>query len=448
MVVGRPAERRVPETPSIATVAARLRVTDLFAGAGGLSEGFRQAGFTVLGGSDIDPDACASYSLNFPHARSICGDLRKTEIRAQTVELATHADVVVGGPPCQAFSQVRNHSRLIDDPRNVLYREFVAVLGEALPAAFLMENVPGLTQLGVLEQVVSDLRLDGEYDVNVQVVDAADYGVPQARKRLIFLGTHRSLGASPLMALGAGGSALVSLTRCGRRYLVTGRTPEASDILNALADPDNLHAVTTAQAISDLRYLRAGRRSDTLPFADLREPESAYQRLMRRGLDADLTNVSLPRIKADTVTRLRGIPPGGNYRDLDEALQNRYLSDMRWGPQNGTGRLGRAHFYAYRRLHPHIWARTLNTKADSAYHYSYPRSLSVREFARLQSFPDRFVFTTDPRPGDLPGRIIGGPAHSRYRQVGNAVPPLLGAAIAREIATIIRKANRNKASRA
>ena len=95
-----------------------------------------------------------------------------------------------------------------------------------------------------------------------------------------------------------------------------------------------------------------------------------------------------------------------------------------------TGRLSRRHFYAYRRLHPDIWAWTLNTKGDSVYHYEEARSLSVREFARLQSFPDRFTFTTDQRKGMIEGRHDGGPAHSRYRQVGNAVPPLLAKAVA------------------
>jgi DNA (cytosine-5)-methyltransferase 1 len=130
------------------------------------------------------------------------------------------------------------------------------------------------------------------------------------------------------------------------------------------------------------------------------------------------------------VLRLAGIPAGGNHRDLPEHLLARYITGDKWGPSNGSGRLGRAHYYAYRRLHPDIWAWTLNTKGDSAYHYGAARPLSVREFARLQSFPDRFVIATDPRRGPLPGRIDGGAAHSRYRQVGNAVPPLLAQAAA------------------
>jgi DNA (cytosine-5)-methyltransferase 1 len=119
-------------------------VVDVFAGAGGLSEGFRQAGYTILAGSDVDPDAMATFRDNFTDASAIIGDIRQPSIREQVVSAAREATVVVGGPPCQAFSQVRNHSRVIDDPRNSLYREFVLVLGETLPPAFVMENVTGM----------------------------------------------------------------------------------------------------------------------------------------------------------------------------------------------------------------------------------------------------------------------------------------------------------------
>ncbi len=434
--------REDPPVPATHRATHALTTLDLFCGAGGLAEGFRMAGFRTLGGTDIDPDAVATFALNFPDAAAICGDIRKPAIRERVVELAGHADIVVGGPPCQAFSQVRNHSRLIEDPRNSLYREFVRVLGITTPRAFVMENVTGMDQMGVREQIAEDLALNGEYIVRSQVVDAADFGVPQTRKRLLFLGCHRRLNLEPPFLQGSGAtSALALARRNGARpthYEIEHLSPLWSGALAAvLEDPRNLGIVTVAQGISDLRGLPLGNRRDAMRYEDLPAPESAYQALMRHDAGNEIRNTQVPRINADTALRLRSIPQGGNHRDLPERLLERYLTGQRWGQDNGTGLLSRRHFYAYRKLHPAMWAWTLNTKADSAYHYSVNRALSVREFARIQSFPDRFVFTTDQRKGSLAGRIEGGPAHSRYRQAGNAVPPLLSYSVAQALRQLL-----------
>ena len=413
-------------------------VVDLFSGAGGLSEGFREAGFTVLAGTDNDPDAMATYSLNFPEAAAITGDIRDPSVKKRVLEHARAASIVVGGPPCQAFSQVRNHTRMIDDPRNSLYREFVNVLRDALPMAFLMENVTGMDQMGVREQILSDLSLDGEYRVLAQVVDAADFGVPQTRKRLLFIGVRAGSGMSAPTLSGTGAAGAVDLERrvSSKKSIYSLRVQQPllnSGTLFALESPDDLSVVSAEDAISDLAWLPSGNRDDRLLYPEVPGAKTAYQRAMRAGADPYITNVQVPRMQRDTVTRLSSIPPGGNFRDLQGHLLERYISGDKWGQDNGSGKLSRKHFYAYRRLHGGIWAWTLNTKADSVYHYDVPRALSVREFARLQSFPDRFTFTTDQRAGFLPGRHDGGPSHSRYRQVGNAVPPLLAKAAANKI---------------
>ncbi len=455
--IGRENERssrtkKEPRERSRRDRSSEFSIVDLFAGAGGLSEGFRQAGFSVVAGSDNDPDAAATFALNFPEARVITGDIRANAVKERILEDVRTASVLVGGPPCQAFSQVRNHTRMIADPRNTLYSEFVDILRRTLPMAFVMENVTGMDQMGVRDQIASDLALDGEYIVLPQVADAADFGVPQTRKRLLFIGVRASRGMTPPQLKGSGATDSAALVRFkGTRrpryqvvvqeHLLSLRTGEA------LSDPENASVVTAADAISDLAGLPVGNRSDELPYDELPEPKSAYQRAMRVGAGEQLTNVQVPRINRDTELRLGGIPQGGNYRDLRERLLERYITGHRWGQDNGTGRLSRRHFYAYRRLHPEIWAWTLNTKGDSVYHYGQPRALSVREFARLQSFPDRFTFTTDPRRGMIEGRHDGGPAHSRYRQAGNAVPPLLARAVAQNLLAELRAARDRDAVR-
>lgn len=411
---------------------------DLFSGAGGLSEGLRQAGFAVVAAADHDPDGAATYRLNFPDTALVDGDLTDPVNHRALLALAGSQPLglLAGGPPCQAFSQIHNHDRLITDPRNRLYREFVELLGELRPRALLLENVPGMAQLAdgaVRRQIEEDLSLGGYYSVVSAVLDAGDFGAPQRRPRLVFVGVEQGLG-EPSLPIGIGVSRLPRTGQAGPFAGVI--DPQLRHLLGVLNDPEDHRAVTAAQALSDLLAPGNCYTSD---------PRSAFQAIVRRGSSGPQDHEP-SRIRDDTVARLAAIPPGGNVHDLPERLLVRYLTAKRWGPEGNGRRLARRHYYAYRRLHPNWLAWTVNTKADFAYHYELPRGLSVREAARLQGFPDRFHFTTAP-PG-TPGQYKNGARHSRYRQVGNAVPPPLAKAIGGTIAALISRGARQQVTAA
>jgi DNA (cytosine-5)-methyltransferase 1 len=407
--------------------APALSAVDLFCGAGGLSEGLREAGFHLSAAADHDPDACETFRRNFPGTDLIEGDLTDAANHEALIRVAGGArlDLLAGGPPCQAYSQIHNHDRLIEDPRNRLYREFVALLDELRPRALLLENVLGMNQLrggAVRRQIEDDLSLGGDYSVVSGVLDAGDFGTPQRRPRLVFLGVENGL-TEPELPVGTG---ITGLLRNGHSGQPLDALPvEARYWLEVLRDPHDDRAVTAAQALSDL-----SRPGETYAA----EPQSAYQHKMRTGSTAPQDHTP-SRIRADTVQRLKAIPPGGNVYDLPDRLLARYLGGPKWGPAGNGKRLARRHYYAYRRLHPDWLAWTVNTKADFAYHYAAARGLSVREAARIQGFPDRFHFTT--APAGTPGQYRNGARHSRYRQVGNAVPPLLGAALGRAVARML-----------
>jgi DNA (cytosine-5)-methyltransferase 1 len=342
-------------------------------------------------------------------------------------------DAIIGGPPCQGFSQVRNHARLIDDPRNRLYRHYVSVIRQLRPRTFVMENVPGLENLGggaVRSQILEDLTLDGDYRVECRVLDAASFGVPQNRLRILFVGVRHDIGLSPRFPESPFTNALPILDRRprGERWTYRHREfPETVRSLAKLLDPASTELVTVEQAIGDLAWLRPNatlvRKPSNDPISYEADASSTYQTARRVG-SHDLFNADVPSIREDTVKRLRSIPQGENFRDLTEELAVRYLSGKKWGPELGRENLSRKYFFAYRKLHPAHFSWTLNTKADCVFHYDTPRALTVREFARLHSFDDTYHF-------------LAGDRHSRYRQVGNALPPLFAKAMGETIASIL-----------
>ena len=352
----------------------RWTAIDLFCGAGGLSEGFRQAGFHVLAGNDIDPFAAETFAASHAEARFLPGPIEDIEaqefLRAGGIE-GGELDCLIGGPPCQAFS-VYNHQRGLHDRRSGLFYEYLRIVEGLMPKWVVMENVTGITSAGrgrAVGQIVAGLAQLG-YRVQTRILRAEDYGVPQERRRIFFLGNRVGLHIPWPRATHGG-------------YLKP--------------------LVTVWDAIGDLPPLRNGERPRTLlPYRTA--PASEYQAWLR-GNATRVLNHEAPRLQSINVRRMAHIPEGGSWRDIPIDLL-----------PAGMRRARRCdHTKRYGRLRKEGQASTILTKCDlhwGAYvHPEQDRTLTVREAARLQSFPDWFEFA--------------GPRTEQYVQVGNAVPPLL-----------------------
>lgn len=369
---------------------------DLFAGAGGLSLGFEQAGFDVACAVELDPVHCAVHKYNFPNTAVICGsvsDIDGSDIRARSGIGSRKVSVVFGGSPCQGFSMIGKRS--LDDPRNALVKDFVRIVVDLDADYFVLENVKGLTvgkHKEFLNELVSEFTEKG-YDLVLpwKVLNASWFGVPQKRERLFIIGAKRGL------TLPSYPTPLTSPAK--------GKTPDASlpkgpTVADAISDlPD-------AETFSDLNH-------QDWVFADFGEP-SDYVRKLRR-LVPDATDFSVPRFWVpelltssartdhNAVSRARfaaaehGKPePVSRFLKLDPSGLCNTL-------RAGTGK-DRGAYTAARPIHP-----------------VYPRCITVREMARLHSYPDWFRFN-----------------HTKWsgaREVGNSVPPLLGRAVASSVAS-------------
>jgi DNA (cytosine-5)-methyltransferase 1 len=354
---------------------------DLFAGAGGLSLGFEQAGFDIAAAVEIDPIHCATHEYNFPFTRTICAsviDLTGDEIR-QRASLGTRdIDVVFGGAPCQGFSLIGK--RALDDPRNQLVFHYVRIVSELQPKYCIFENVKGLTlgqHVAFLEEVIAALDYAG-YDVVLpyRVLNAADFGVPQDRQRLFLMGVRRGL-----------------------------KVPEYPQPLPG--------TVTVWEAIGDVpdadqfEILRANDSVQTIW-----KTTAPYARRLR-GLDPDLGNYGYDRVFDQNLLT-------SSMRTEHTALsQQRFLATA----HGKTEPISR-----FRKLPPDGLCNTLRAGTDSArgaftsarpIHPFLPRVITVREAARLHSYPDWFRFHVTKWHG--------------LRQIGNSVPPLLGRAVASKV---------------
>ena len=337
-----------------------LNCIDLFCGCGGLSLGFEKAGINVLVGIDAWQDAITTFNYNHKNSKGICADLSTLEPSEIEKELnGKSIDLIIGGPPCQGFSVAGK--RIVDDVRNKLYKNFVRFVEYYKPKAFMMENVPNILSIGggiVRDSIVKDFS-DLGYKVVYQVLTASNYGTPQNRRRAVFVGFNN-----------------------GFEFKFPEKTVEK--------------LITSSEALSDLpeNSLEDG---TSYPIAS----KCDYQKLMRCNSDK-VYNHQITEHSERTKEIIALVPDGGNYKNLPQELQQTRKVHIAWT-----------------RLNSQKPSFTIDTGHRHHFHYKWNRIPTVRESARIQSFPDDFIFL--------------GTKTSQYKQVGNAVPPLMAEAIAKKI---------------
>lgn len=350
-----------------------MNAIDLFAGCGGLSKGFMDAGFNIIVGVDNDQAALNTFALNHNGAKALNADLSKQETFDEIKRIAGERsiDVIIAGPPCQGFSLTG--PRHFDDPRNKLYLAVLEMVRQYQPKGFIIENVPGMATMyngQVKDEILKRFKEMG-YNIECRILCAADYGVPQLRKRLVFMGIRADIG-NPVF-------------------------PEKT------LTPD--HYITCREAIDDLpaRETELGEEIDHYTA----EPRTAYQKMMRGTCNVLHNHVATAhkQFVRDTIAQ---VPEGGNWKDLPAGVGESRTFHEAWTRYDGNKP-----------------SRTIDTGHRNHFHYEYNRVPTIRENARLQSFPDDFVFT--------------GTKTQQNRQVGNAVPPLLGYHLGKALMAIINE---------
>lgn len=389
---------------------------ELCCGMGGIGIGLAAAGYEVVSAYDTWAEAVAVYNHNLPKpvatGCNILSEEGKKAISRDSRRLG-EIDLLAAGPPCKGFSQIRNGHHHRPNPHNqvlLVMPEYVALFR---PRLVLIENVPDLARHRegeTLRDLLRQLERPGprglRYRVEYGVYDAALYGTPQARRRIFILGVRQGAGDERLPPESPDLGPLYAALRHGST--VPNKLRHYQDVL---ADPGDVAMTTAAQALSDLPVLHPGEPEVPRPYAT--KPVTAYQHAMRASAPDRLSNTQTPNVRDETVHRLEMIPPGGCARDI---------------PPEKLNGLSRRYDSAYRRLHPDAPSTALSTKYDCVYHFAQNRSLSIREYARLQGIPDRIKF-----PENLTCRRYA------YEMIGNSVPPFLMHGVLTQVAALAER---------
>lgn len=354
------------------------RVIDLFAGVGGLSLGFEKKGFDVVLANEYDASIATSYIANHKNTKMIVGDITSLDLEDTFGKLAGTIDVVIGGPPCQGFSQ-KGQRKTIHDERNFLFKYYVSVVELVKPKYFVMENVPNLltAEDGYFRHEIEELFNKLGYSLEYGVLNASDYGIPQNRRRAVIIG--KLDGDAPKLPV-----------------------PKRNN-------------VTIWDAISDLAYLESGEGSEEQEYKY--PAESDYEKMLRKD-SSKLFNHIATKHSPLALERLALIPPNAGREVLPEEHLTKSIYSGTWT-----------------RMKKDEISVTITTRFDtpSSGKFTHPflnRAITVREAARIQSFPDNFHFV--------------GNKGSQMKQVGNAVPPLLAAAIAEVIMNDIKEETKHE----
>lgn len=366
-----------------------LRVIDLFAGCGGLSLGFLQTGYEVKKALEYDSVIANTYQLNHPEVEMIVDDIKNINV-SKTFK-GIDADIIIGGPPCQGFSMAGARIRhgFIDDPRNYLFKHYFNVVKEVKPKVFIMENVKGIATMQggkIFEEIQKTFQdskaLGGKpYHMFHRVINAADFGVPQRRERMIIIGTLID------------NADIVTLWKKTRE-----------DILKEI--PTYFDAVTVRDAIGNLPMTTSN------GIIQNPVPETEYEKYLSCDTKT-ITNHTRSQHSKVAIERMKQIKNGENYTALNEQINS-------------------VHSGSYGRLCWDEQASTITTRFDTPaggrfIHPDEDRTLTPREAARIQSFPDSYIFYGDKR--------------SISRQIGNAVPPKVSYFLARLVRNILNEKN-------